>query len=151
MSLQFAGYCHFSPVELSETKDRCEWNCIKSFQMGLPCNQIFLCVCRFSAQHLYVGGFSYIWSFSGILDVQIKQKEPTLSTPTTRSDQCFALGFEHEQEQKLSHTKRCGLRAQQAASPQWALPPPAALTSWSCSTFVQIAITEKAFFHEPSY
>jgi len=61
------------------------------------------------------------------------------------------LGFEHEQGQKVNHTKRCGLGAQQASSPQSALPPPAALAPSSCSTFVQIAITEKASPHEPSY
>lgn len=56
------GYC-FSPVKLSETEERCERNCVWSFQLGLSHNQVFLSVRRFSTQHLYVGGFSYIWSF----------------------------------------------------------------------------------------
>lgn len=64
--LQFADNIKrvlFSTLKLSEIEDRYEWNRIKSFQQGLSYNQIFLSVCRFFTQHLYVGGFSYIWSF----------------------------------------------------------------------------------------
>lgn len=123
----------------------CEWNWITSFLLALSHKKIFPSVCRFSTQHLHMGGFSYIWSFVWYFRCTDKTErtDSVHSYYMIRSMLC--LGLWAWAGIKWVIHKGVGLEHSRLPARR-ALPPPAALASWSCSTFVQIAITEKASY-----
>lgn len=108
----------------------CEWNWITSFLLALSHKKIFPSVCRFSTQHLHMGGFSYIWSFVWYFRCTDKT-ERTYSVHSyymIRSMLCLGLWAWAGIKWVI---QRCRLGAQQAASPQ-------SSASTSCISFLEL-------------